>query len=199
MDDNQLIAAAPNDDNAFRQLVSKYYNDMMVVARAIIGDSLADEVVQEAWLSIYKSMDKFENRSSFKTWAITITANEAKGRLRKEARTISLDSISENADPSMLERFDDAGHWSKPPTSWHEDSPDSLLTNQELMDCIQKTMGNLNEQQRAALSLKDLEGFSLDDICNILGVSTSNVRVLIHRARQRLFQHIDHFQETGQC
>ncbi|OUS28533.1 hypothetical protein A9Q99_12075 [Gammaproteobacteria bacterium 45_16_T64] len=199
MDDSQLITAAPNDDNAFRQLVAKYYNDMLVVARAIIGDSIADDVVQEAWLSIYKSLDKFEGRSSFKTWAITITANEAKRRLRKESQTTSLEGLIQGMEPSMLERYDDTGRWSKPPTLWHEDSPDSLLSNQELMDCIQHTMGNLNEQQRTALSLKDLEGLSLDEICNIIGVSASNVRVLIHRARQRLFQHIDHFQETGQC
>lgn len=199
MDDSQRITAALSDDNAFRELVATYYNDMLAVARAIAGDAIADEIVQESWLSIYKSLNTFEGRASFKTWAITITANEAKRRRKKESRTTSLDSIVEGMEPTMLERYDDTGRWSKPPTLWHEDSPDSLLSNQELMDCIQHTMGELNEPQRTALSLKDLEGLSLEEICNIIGVSASNVRVLIHRARQRLFQHIDHFQETGQC
>ena len=198
MEDTDLINDALASDTAFNRLVEKYYTPMRIVARAIIGETLADDVVQDAWLSIYQSLPQFEQRSSFKTWAITITANKAKGRLRKESRSISLEQIS-HPDKSMNNRFSDDGHWSKLPATWDEESPDALISRQELMDCIQHTMAQLNEQQRAALALKDQEGLSLNDICNILDVSASNVRVLIHRARNRLFQHIDNFQETGQC
>ena len=172
---------------------------MMAVARAIIGESLADEVVQEAWVSIYRSLGKFEGRSSLKTWILTITANEAKSRLRKENRMVSLDSMLEDSGGVMPDRFGEDGHWSRPPVSWHEDTPEALLDNQQLLECIDKIMGQLPEQQRAALSLKEMKGISLDEICNILGISSSNVRVLLHRARHRLFEHIDHFQETGKC
>ena len=172
---------------------------MLAVARAIIGESLADEVVQEAWVSIYRSLAKFEGRSSLKTWILTITANEAKSRLRKENRMVSLDSMVEDSGGVMPDRFGENGRWSRPPVSWHEDTPEALLDNQQLMECIDKIMGQLPEQQRVALSLKEMKGISLDEICNILGISSSNVRVLLHRARHRLFERIDHFQETGQC
>ena len=90
MEDQQLIANALQDHRAFKTLVERYYSVMLVVAKSIIGDSLAEEVVQEAWLSAYKNLSKFEGRSSLKTWLITIVSNEAKTRLRKESKTVSM-------------------------------------------------------------------------------------------------------------
>lgn len=195
--DTALIAAALRDEQGFRQLVSLLTPSMKAVARAIVGEALADDVVQEAWLSIYKALPAFERRSSLKTWVVTITANEAKRQLRKESRRVSANRLSN--EPVMTSRYDSEGMWSRPPVRWNDDTPEALLTNVELMECIRKIMGQLSDQQQAALILKDIDGLPADEICNILEVSVSNVRVLIHRARHKLFEHINHFQETGQC
>jgi len=209
MDDTQLVAAAIKDHKAFKILVERHYSVMLVVARSIIGTSLAEEIVQEAWLSAYKNLTKFEGRSSFKTWLITITSNEAKTRLRKESRTISMSDLSQGDDDAFLDRFAQDGHWSKPPSNWqasnystsncNNETPEALLNNEQFKICLNKFMGNLSEQARSALSLKDMHGISLDEICNILDVSASNVRVLIHRARHKVFENIESFQETGKC
>jgi len=198
MEDKQLIASALDDHRAFKILVERYYSVMLVVAKSIIGDSLAEEVVQEAWLAAYNNLSKFEGRSSLKTWLITIVSNEAKTRLRKESKTVSIGDFSD--DESVLyDRFGSDGHWSKPPSSWHNETPDALLSNQQFSRCLKKYMLKLSEQARTALTLKDMHGLSLDEICNILGVTASNVRVLIHRSRHKIFEHIEKFQETGSC
>jgi len=202
MDDKQVVAQALKDHGAFKILVERHYNVMLTVAVSIIGHSLAEEVVQEAWLSAYKNLSKFEGRSSVKTWLITIASNEAKTRLRKESRTMSLDELSDG-DDAFLERFGQDGHWSQPPSDWrkqwHSDSPEALLNSDQFKNCLNKFMANLGVQARSALTLKDMHGISLEEICNILGVTASNVRVLIHRSRHKIFENIENFQETGSC
>lgn len=187
------------DKACFHRLVEAYYGIMLVVARSIVGEAIADEVVQEAWLSVYKSISRFEGRSSLKTWILRITANQAKTRLRRESRQLSLESISGGDTELLPGRFNANGHWAVPPTAWHEDSPDALLTHREMGDCIEQTLTNLPDLQQAVFELKELQGHSFDEICNILDVSTSNARVLLHRARIRLYDKIEHFQESGEC
>ncbi|MCW8885492.1 MAG: RNA polymerase sigma factor [Motiliproteus sp.] len=187
------------DETSFNKLVEAYYGIMLALARSIVGEAIADEVVQEAWVSIYRALPKFEGRSSLKTWILRITANEAKTRLRKESRTISLDQFEEGGDNPLFGRFHDDGHWQKPPNSWQEDGPESLLINHEMGDCIEFTLNHLPAMQQAVFELKDLGGSSFDEICNILDISSSNARVLLHRARVSLFGKIEHFQETGEC
>jgi len=199
MEDRQLITNAIKDHQAFKQLVERYYSSLLAVARSIIGESLAEEVVQEAWLSAYRNLSKFEGRSSVKTWLISIVANEAKSRLRKESRSISLEGLASNDDSSFSERYGVNGQWIKPPAGWHSESPEALLDNEQFRSCLKKYMTTLGEQGRTALILKDMQGLSLVEICNILGVSASNVRVLIHRARHVMFENIENFQETGSC
>ena len=198
-DEQQLIAALlKNDENAFRYLVKTMYNQLLTVARAIAGSSIADEVVQESWISVLRALPKFEGRSTLKTWITRIVANEAKRRLKKESRHISLDSLGEE-DNSFLDRFDSKGHWIRPPANWDLATPEEILEKDELKSCIDSTIKVLPEQQKAVFLLRDMEDYSLEQICNILDVSDSNVRVLLHRARLRLYQTIEHFQETGEC
>jgi len=174
------------------------YSQLLTVARAIAGSSIADEVVQESWISVLRALPKFEGRSSLKTWITRIVANEAKRRLKKESRQVSLDSFG-NDDESFLDRFDSKGHWVRPPVNWDLATPEEILEEKQLKCCIDATIKILPDQQKAVFMLRDLENYSLDQICNILNVSDSNVRVLLHRARIKLFQTIDHFQETGEC
>jgi len=198
-DDKVLInALLKNDEFAFRYLVKTLYNPLLIVARAIAGSSIADEIVQESWISVLRALPKFEGRSTLKTWITRIVANEAKRRKKKESRFVSLDSFT-SEDDSFLERFDSKGHWTSPPGNWGTASPDEILEESQLKKCIDATVKVLSERQKAVFLLRDMENYSLEQICNILDVSDSNVRVLLFRARNKLFQTIEHFQETGEC
>ncbi|WP_210395409.1 RNA polymerase sigma factor [Motiliproteus sediminis] len=194
-----LPALKQQDEQSFNQLVGMYYGAMIGLARSMVGDAIADEVVQEAWVSVYRALPRFEGRSSLKTWILRITANEARTRLRKESRTIAVEGLSPGGDGVLTGRFADDGHWTIPPSTWHEDSPDTLLTSTEMRDCIELTMGRLPELQQAVFVLKDLEDYGFEEICNILQISASNARVLLHRARISLFGKIEHFQDSGEC
>ena len=185
------------DEAVFSLVFSKYYGSMQAVAYSIAGSVIAEEVVQEAWFSALRALPKFEGRSSLKSWLIRIVANEAKTRRRKENRTVSLEAIQDTwaTDP----RFTENSHWKNPSTQWHGDTPEELLAADELKICIEEQMQKLPENQLAALRLRNAGGLSMDELCNILGVSSSNVRVLLHRARDKMLQVIDHFQKTGEC
>lgn len=186
------------EKQAFVELVQTYHQSMKLFATAIIGDGQAEEAVQEAWLAALRSLDKFEGRASLKTWLFTIVGNEAKGRLRKSRREISLDTALAD-DSFAADRFHADGHWAKAPTAWHDDSPEALMTQDDFQRCLEKTLAALPAAQRAALLLRDEDGLELDEICNLLGVSASNIRVLVHRARVRVYGMVEHFEETGKC
>jgi len=205
MSDNQIVqngldlAGLRNRDHqAFESLVTKYHRQMLIVARAIIGDSVAEEVVQEAWVSIYNALPSFEGRSSIKTWIYTIVSNQAKTRLRKESRLINMNDLGEDIYMKN-ERFNENGGWSSPPPFWDTELPDELLEIDQLRHCIEKTLELLPDLQKSVFLLRDIEQQSLKEICNMLHITDSNVRVLLHRARVKLMQVIDHYQETGQC
>lgn len=189
------------DDSAFISLITTYQSTMLAIARGISGDTFAEDVVQDAWLSIHKSIGKFEGKSSLKTWIITIVSNQAKARRRREVRRVSLDELDGDTPGSYLDtaHFSSNGHWSVPIASWHSESPEQLLEEKQLRHCINKTLTILPAAQRAAFILRDIEQESFADICTTLDISAANVRVLVHRARLTLMQVIDQFQETGKC
>ncbi len=188
------------DHQALHRLVEKHHKQMVIIARAIIGESLAEEVAQEAWVSVYRALPRFEGRSSIKTWVFTIVSNEAKTRLRKESRLVRMSDNEENLTGYLgEERFNKDGSWSSPPPLWEVESPDTMLENDQLRECIEKTLAVLPDVQKSVFLLRDIEQLSLEEICNILDITHSNVRVLLHRARVKLMQIIDKYQETGQC
>jgi len=184
---------------SFNRLVAMYCGPMLGLAKSMVGEAIADEVVQEAWVSVYRALPRFEGRSSLKTWILRITANEARTRLRKESRTLAFEALSPGGAGVLTGRFAEDGHWQIPPSGWHDDSPDALLTSSEMRNCIEATMARLPELQQAVFVLKDLEHYSFEEICNILDISASNARVLLHRARISLFGKIEHFQDSGEC
>jgi RNA polymerase sigma-70 factor, ECF subfamily len=202
MDENLLITQLiAGDDKAFRYLIGQYQALMLNIARAIAGDIFADEIVQESWVSVYKNIASFERRASLKTWLLTIVSNQAKARLRKESRMVSLDQLDGETPGSYLDsnNFKENGHWQHSITLWGNESPDALLEEKQLQHCISKTINLLPPTQKAAFVLRDIEQQSFEDICNLLNVSQANVRVLVHRARLTLMQVIDRYQETGSC
>jgi|SRR3990167_442987 len=187
------------EQKAFAELVAAYQGAMMAVAYAIVGRRYADEAVQDAWLAVVRSLAGFQGRSSLKTWLLTITANTAKARLRQNRRTVQLDEQPAPHGSVGAERFASDGHWLNAPQAWHEDSPEALLSASELRECLDKTLSSLSELQNSVLLLRERQGLELEAICNLLDISLSNVRVLLHRARLKVFATLEHFEETGQC
>ena len=198
--DSALLARLlAGEEKAFRELVATYQGAMRAVAYAIVGSRNADEVVQDAWLAVVRSLDGFQGRASLKTWLLTITANTAKTRLKHNRREVLLDDLPAPHGSIGDERFSENGHWLLAPHAWHHDSPDALLTEDELRECLEKTLASLPEQQGSVLHLRERAGLELEEICNLLQVSASNVRVLLHRARLKVYATLEHFEETGQC
>jgi len=194
-----LIRLRAGEQQAFREVVSRYQGAMRAVAIAIAGSRFADEVVQDAWLSAVRSLPGFEQRSSLKTWLLTITANSAKSRIKGSRREVFLEDLPAPHGGVGSERFAPDGHWLSGPAGWHEDSPDALLEQEDLRECLERTLASLSELQSSVLTLRERQGLELQDICNLLDVSLSNVRVLLHRARLKVFATLEHYQETGQC
>ncbi|MBT3505905.1 MAG: sigma-70 family RNA polymerase sigma factor [Piscirickettsiaceae bacterium] len=193
-DESLLIKNLIDGDTfAFEHVVAEYHNLMLSVARAIVGDSIADEVVQEAWISAIKALPKFEGRSSLKTWLVQIVSNGAKSRVRRENRYSSLDD-GWQAVPS--DKFDHTGHRIDNVAQWETATPEALLSNTQLQKVIEQAFLSLPAMQRATMTMVDMEGYKVDEVCNILDISSSNARVLLHRARVTVHDAIERYQDN---
>lgn len=198
-DTRKILKALRKDkDEVFARIVALYHNGLLAMARAIVGSDDCEEVVQDAWISAYRAIDDFEGRSSLRTWLTRIVINQGRSKLRKGGREFNVDAPADELQ-AFPERFNEDGAWSTPPREWDCYSPEDLLQEQNLIDCLHKTLQLLPSNQRMALELRDMQGLDLDEICNTLEVTASNVRVLLHRARNRMFNMVDHYQETGEC
>ena len=183
------------DERAFTQLVEKYHSSLVRLARLFVqDDAAAEELSQETWIAVLQGVDQFEGRSSLKTWIFTILSNKAKTRSRRENRSLTFsDFEGDDFDSPTVppERFKDdsagksAGHWAVGPASW-EAIPEDVLLSGETMALIRQTVDELPENLRAVITLRDIEEFSTQEICNILEISETNQRVLLHRARARV-------------
>lgn len=181
------------DEEAFRVLVSRYYGSLLRFAMTFVSErSVAEDVVQETWLGVIRGLSGFEGRSSLKTWIFRILANRAKTRGKREARSIPFSSLKDPRSESDYEpavdpsRFNTRGMWTEPPQPWTNAAPEELLKGRETMDLIQRAIAELPPNQRAVVTLHDVEGAEPEEICNILEISETNQRVLLHRGRSRL-------------
>ena len=200
MSDSDLLGRLlAGEQAAYCELVARYQGAMRAVAYAIVGSRHADEVVQDAWFAVVRNLAGFQGRASLKTWLLTITANTAKTRLKHNRREVLLDDLPAPHGTVGDERFADDGHWLLAPHAWHQDSPEALLTEDELCQCLEHTLTSLSELQASVLVLRERQGLELEAICNLLDISLSNARVLLHRARLKIFATLEHFEETGQC
>jgi RNA polymerase sigma-70 factor, ECF subfamily len=181
------------DEAAFAALMRMYGAGMLRVAQMFVPSrAVAEEVVQEAWLGVLKGIDRFEGRSSLKTWLFRIVVNTAKTRGFREARSVPFSSLGDDEDDVTVspERFlGDGdrfpGHWSVPPGSW-AGVPEARLLAAETMDVIRREIQRLPSSQRAVLTLRDIEGLSAGEVCSALEVTEPNGRVLLHRARAKV-------------
>jgi len=178
------------DESAFAGLVARHDAALRFGARSFVrSEAVAEEVVQDTWLAVIRGLDAFEGRSSLRTWIFRILANRARTRAEREARTVPFSSLAEEAareGPTVDgSHFDADGGWAQPPSRLDTDPEDRLLSA-ELRARLVDAVRALPEAQRAVIALRDLAGLPSDDVCELLGLSAGNQRVLLHRARTRV-------------
>ena len=197
-----LARLRAGDERAFETLVERHYATMLAVAQTYVRTrAVAEEVVQEAWLGVLKGLDRFEGRSSLKTWILRILVNIAKTRGVREARSVPYASLAPEGDEPAVEpeRFrgpGDAfpGHWRAYPGDWHG-LPEEALLQRETLRVAMDTIERLPPAQRTVIVMRDIQGCEPEEVCALLDVSDGNQRVLLHRARSRvraaLERHLD--------
>jgi RNA polymerase sigma-70 factor (ECF subfamily) len=190
-DDALLEAVRGGDERAFIALVQRYSPLMLRVALGHVrGRAVAEEVVQEAWTAVLTGLDGFEGRATFKTWLMRILTNRAKTRGEREARCVPFSALAGEGDddldgvvPAGRQRL--PGTWAGGAGSWSALPPERMLAG-ELRARLRQAIDGLPARQRTVISLRDVEGWSPEDVCDALGVSEGNQRVLLHRARSRV-------------
>lgn len=190
---------------AFVSLIDRYHASMLRLAMVFVSSQpVAEEVVQEAWMGVLQGLNRFEGRSSLKTWIFRILTNCAKTRAQREGRSVPFSSLpdfnSDVPEPALEpERFFGPdlqwpGHWVSFPHSWDE-IPEERILSQETLTRIQEAIDALPPGQREVITLRDIEGWSSDETCNLLRVSEANQRVLLHRARSKVRRALERYFE----
>ncbi len=204
LDDAQLIdALRRRDESAFVRLVGHYQGPLLRLALGYATSrAVAEEIVQDTWLGVLQGIERFEGRSSFKTWLFRILVNRARTRAEREARTVPFSGLGSESDcdePAVApERFVDdadpswAGHWAAPPRAW-DASPEEHLLSRETLDLIDRTIAVLPPAQRQVITLRDVEGWTPEEVCNTLEITETNQRVLLHRARSRVRRALENY------
>lgn len=190
------------DEDAFRDLVASHHGSMVRLARSFVRNpATAEEVAQETWLQVLKGVEKFEGRSTLKSWIFSILANRSRTRAVRDGRTLLFSDMSGEAgdaepavDPS---RFNAAGYWHLPPRRWDDLTPERLAASEQIGEHLASAIDELPDAQRAVVMLRDVEGCSSDEACNVLGISETNQRVLLHRGRSRLRRLLEPLMERG--
>ena len=195
LDDQHVVALLrAGDEQAFEALVARHYATMMAVARTYVkSQAVAEEVVQEAWLGVLAGIDRFEGRSTLKTWVLRILINRANSRGEREARCVPFSSLEEDGvepsvDPSRFLPEDHAqwpGHWAVAPHSWAP-VPEEQLFSRETLRFVESAIRALPRRQQEVILLRDVEGWDGPEVSAALRISEGNQRVLLHRARSKV-------------
>jgi RNA polymerase sigma-70 factor (ECF subfamily) len=182
------------DEDAFAQLVERYGASMLRIARMHVRDrAVAEEVVQETWLAVLNGIDRFEGRSSLKTWIFRILSNRAKTRGEREGRTVPFSAVlageATEGEPAVdADRFLGPDNsktpyaWASPPRAWTQDQ----VIARETLGVLRDAIDELPPAQREVIRLRDIEGWSAEEVAHALDVSDVNQRVLLHRARSKV-------------
>jgi RNA polymerase sigma-70 factor (ECF subfamily) len=195
--DRELVDALKRGDEAtFAALVDAWSPGLMRMARMYVRDrQVAEEVVQDTWIAVLRGIDRFEGRSSLKTWVYRIVMNTAKTRAQREARSIPFSAAAGADEPSVdPDRFlgpDQRwpGGWALGPTEWP--TPEEELLSGETREVIMRAIDELPEAQKTVITMRDVEGIPADEVASALEISEGNQRVLLHRARSKVRRAIE--------
>jgi RNA polymerase sigma-70 factor, ECF subfamily len=185
-DDAELLdSLRAGDEQAFVVLVRRHHESMLRLACSFVPSlAVAEEVVQDTWMGVLRGIGGFEGRSSFRTWLFRILVNRARTAGVRERRSVAVGDAEAAVDAS---RFDEAGGWSAPPEHWIEDIDDRLRAG-KMADRIRSAIEELPARQREVVTLRDVEGLSSNEVCEVLEITDGNQRVLLHRGRSRVRQ-----------
>jgi RNA polymerase sigma-70 factor (ECF subfamily) len=202
VEETQLLEALRRgDETAFALLIDRYHASLVRLAMSYVATKeQAEDVVQETWLGVLNGIDRFEGRSSLKTWIFRILVNRAKTKGVRERRSVPFSSLEGDGDekePSVdPSRFQEgtrwAGYWSAPPQSWEGIPEDRLLSGETRM-VVDDAIALLPPMQRAVITLRDVRGFTSQEACEVLGLSEANQRVLLHRARSKVRARLEEY------
>ncbi|WP_203881429.1 RNA polymerase sigma factor [Planotetraspora kaengkrachanensis] len=202
-DDVVVEALRCGDEDMFAALLTAWSPGMLQVARAYVADEYAaEDVVQDAWVGVLRGIDKFEARSALRTWVYRIVINRAKTRGVNDARTVPMTSLAtakEDFDPAVdpggplggSRGADDSVALPQTPVAWP--SPEGEILALEVHQHIERALGSLPARQRVVITLRDMQGYSSDEVCAILEITAANQRVLLHRARASLRGTLDRY------
>jgi RNA polymerase sigma-70 factor (ECF subfamily) len=201
-DEQVLEALKRGDEAAFCRLVERHQSLMLRVAlRYVHSAAVAEEVVQETWLGVLNGLDRFEGRASLKTWIFRILTNRALSRAERERRVLPFSAFAGDDDEPAVDadRFrgpDDQwpGGWKTFPASW-EALPEERLVARETLALVGRAIAELPERQHLVIVMRDIEGWSSDEVCQALAISEGNQRVLLHRARSKVRQSLESYLE----
>ena len=186
------------DEAAFAAVMRMYGRGMLRVAEMYVSSrAVAEDVVQEAWVGVLRGIGRFEGRSSLKTWLYRIVANTAKTRGVRESRSVPFSSLGDDEDEGTVDadrflgsgdRF--PGHWAVPPQAW---APEGRLLADETLGVVERAIDKLPPAQRAVITMRDVQGFTSEEVCNALDLTETNQRVLLHRARAKVRRALEEY------
>ena len=191
-----VLALLARDEAAFRDLVTRHHHALVTIARHYVStQAVAEEVAQETWLAVIRSLPSFEGRSSLKSWIFAILTNLGRSRGVRESRVLPLSSVAlettdDDESPCPQERFLEAsqrwgGHWSNAPRRLR-DLPEELLESNETLAVIDAAIAALPGSQQRVMWLRDVKGWTSEEVCAVLDLTMANQRVLLHRARAKV-------------
>jgi RNA polymerase sigma-70 factor, ECF subfamily len=194
--EDQLISRLRRgDEGAFDELVTQHHSALIRMAMGYVADrEVAEEVVQDTWMAVIESLNRFEGRSSLRTWICGILIHKAKDRGVREKRHTTFsafesydDDNDEAVDPSRFQQTGEwAGHWAFPPQPWDDQTPEKLLASQQAVNAMQRAIETLPATLKEVLILRDVEGVEAKEVCEMLKITETNLYVRLHRARERV-------------
>jgi len=197
-DDGDLVERLKaGDEQTFAALVDGWSGWMLRLARAHVPTaSVAEEVVQETWLAVIQGLDRFRGEASLRTWVYRILLNQAKGRGVRERRTVPFASLGPEdegptVDPARFQGRDEShpGGWRQFPEEW----PEQVALTREVHEVVAAALAGLPHRQRVVVALRDLDGHTADEVCELLEISAGNQRVLLHRGRAVVRAHLERY------
>jgi RNA polymerase sigma-70 factor, ECF subfamily len=194
-EDRLLARLKRGDERVFDELVNQHHSALIRMAMGYVADrEVAEEVVQDTWMAVIESLNRFEGRSSLRTWICGILIHKAKDRGVREKRHTTFsafesydDDNDEAVDPSRFQQTGEwAGHWAFPPQPWDDQTPEKLLASQQAVNAMQRAIEALPATLKEVLILRDVEGVDAKEVCELLKITETNLYVRLHRARERV-------------